>query len=146
MPFVRRARDAPGRPDHAVAALGALARTNGRRRILRLEAATGGDIVASLAADTPLRLDGAASGWLRVRTPDGRRGWVPRRDVEPLVPLRRVVFPESVAIRDRADAGAPALAFTSRERIPVLGTFEDFVLVETSDGRRGWVVENGASR
>ena len=146
MPFVRRARAVPDRPDDAVMALGALARTTGRGSMLRLEAAADGDTVTSLAADTPLRLDGATSGWLRVRDPDGRRGWVRRREVERLVPLRRVAFAGSVAIHDRADTEAPALAFGSGERIPVLGSFEDFLLVETRDGRLGWVEANGASR
>lgn len=139
LPFVRRSRDTPDRPGDAVAALGALARTSRGRSVLREAADTDGDTIVSLAADTPVRLDGATAGWLRVRLPDGRAGWLARRDVERITPLRRVSFPEAVAIHDRADARAPTMDFTNEERLPVLGEFAEFMLVEVADGRRGWV-------
>jgi SH3-like domain-containing protein len=97
-------------------------------------------ILTTLAAATPLQIDGAAGSWFRVRLPDGTAGYVASRLVES---TRRAVGHTDVAtgtpMRDRPAANAAVIATAPGGALPVIGEFADYALVETAGGLTGWV-------
>ena len=118
--------------------LGTLARSRGRAAILGsldFNAAT----LTTVDAATPMRIDGAAGSWFRVRLPDGTEGYVASRFVEP---AHKAVGKTTVAtgtpLRDRPSADGGVIATASGGSLPVIGEFAEYVLVETEDGKTAW--------
>ena len=90
---------------------------------------------------TVVRVLGATASWYRVRLPDDRAGFVPvastRAADDPLRTERRAV---ASPIRDRPTPAAAALGYTEPGRpVPVLGRFNDYLLVRTATGKTGWL-------
>jgi len=96
--------------------------------------------LTTIAAATPLRIDGAAANWYRVRLPDGTTGYVDSRRVETTrSPVRRTVVASGTPLRDRPMPDAAIIATATGGSLPVVGEFADYELVETADGRTAWV-------
>jgi SH3-like domain-containing protein len=97
--------------------------------------------VAELPRHTVVRVQGATAGWYRVRLPDDRVGFVPtattRAADAPLWSERRAV---PSPIRDRPIPTAAALGYLEPDRpVPVLGRFNDYLLVRSATGKAGWL-------
>jgi hypothetical protein len=79
-----------------------------------------------------------APGWLRVRLPDLRTGYVPAPSMESVErPVTREVVAAGRPVRARPAAGSPPLAVTAGGPLPVYGRFGAYRWVEV-EGRRGW--------
>ena len=118
--------------------LGTVARSRGRAAVITsLERPT--EVAATIAAATPLRIDGAAGSWFRVRLPDGTAGYVTSRSVES---ARKAVGRATVAagtpLRDRPSPDGGVVATAPGGSLPVLGEFAEYVLVQAGEGRTAW--------
>ena len=94
-----------------------------------------------LPRNTVVRVQGVAAQWYRVRLPDARMGFVPaamtRSADAPLPSARRAVVSP---IRDRPDPAAATLGYVAPDHpVPVLGSFQDYLLVRADSGRIGWL-------
>ena len=118
--------------------LGALGRSRARTTLVSsLERPR--DSATPIDAATPLRIDGAAGSWFRVRLPNGTPGYVASRSVES---TRRSVGRAAVAagtpLLDRPASDGGIIATADGASLPVLGEFADYVLVETGEGQTAW--------
>ena len=138
-PFVHRSTARPPRIAADTSELGTLARSV---RDARVVASPDGDgeVIAQLARATPLRIDAAAGSWYRVRLPDGTAGYVQASRTEPADDaVRRAEVAAGTLLRDRPAADAAVISTVDGGRLPVLGVFSNFALVEAGDGKTGWV-------
>jgi murein DD-endopeptidase MepM/ murein hydrolase activator NlpD len=141
MPFVH---DPPAGPPALVADPGALGTW---RRIAEAAAPLSkspvdrGRVVAELPRDTVIRVQGATAGWYRVRLPDDRAGFVPAATTRAAsVPLRSERRAVASPVRDQPTPAAATLEQVGPERpVPVLGRFNDYLLVQVASGRTGWL-------
>jgi hypothetical protein len=137
-PYVDTRRAAAPAPGRDTVLVGRPARA---RRTVALHAGPGEGTatVASLAPQTVVAVDGAAgTGWLRVRLPDLRTGYVPAPSMESVErPVTREVVAAGRPVRARPAAGSPPLAVTAGGPLPVYGRFGAYRGVEV-EGRRGW--------
>jgi len=77
-PFVYRSTATASRVTADTSELGALARSRARMPLVAAPEASAANLT-TIAAATPLRIDGAAANWYRVRLPDGTTGYVDSR-------------------------------------------------------------------
>lgn len=109
---------------------------------LRASPSLQASIAAELPLHTPLRVAAAAGKWYRVVLPDGQSGYVYARSTEPAdVAIRRERLTASAPLRDRPAATAVVIDNLGADvTVPVLGRFDDFLLVEGPDARTGWLL------
>ncbi len=93
----------------------------------------------TIARGTPMRVRGATGALVRVDLPDGTRGFVSVREVEPAATQRREQLASGAALRERPEAAASVIAIVDSATVSVLGRYGDFALVRTDSGRAGWV-------
>jgi murein DD-endopeptidase MepM/ murein hydrolase activator NlpD len=101
--------------------------------------------VMELPRHTPLLVLGGAGAFLRLRTPDEREAFVLARVMEPVdKPLRNTLLTQSSVVRRRPSSTAVAISeLAANTRVNVLGQTQDFMLVDSSAGVRGWVLLPG---
>ena len=88
-----------------------------------------------------VRVDGAVRDWYRVQLPDGTPGFVSERLTQSTRQPVRTARAGAMQLLDRPiTTAAPIANLDSASRLPVLGRFDDFLLVRTPDGREGWIV------
>ncbi len=75
-------------------------------------------VLAELALHTPARVDAVTGAFYRISLPDGRRGYVAARV---------------------AEGAEQPLSRATAEGLPVLGAFEDYLMVRGASGRTGWI-------
>jgi peptidoglycan LD-endopeptidase LytH len=138
-PFVYRSRARPPGITADTSELGQLARARTRVPLLG-SPDTRGRTLTTVAAATPLQVDGAAGAWYQVRLPDGTAGYVAARLVES---TRRALGHTDVAtgtpLRDRPTASGAVIAQAPGGALPVIGEYADYALVETAGGLTAWV-------
>jgi murein DD-endopeptidase MepM/ murein hydrolase activator NlpD/SH3-like domain-containing protein len=90
---------------------------------------------------TPLLVIGGSGEWYRVRTADGRQGYIAARLTEPLdAPIERAVVANATELRSRPQSAAPRVdRAEAQTEIDVLGRAGDYALVRGPSGRQGWV-------
>ena len=138
-PFVYRSSAVVAPVSADTAELGTLARARARTPIIAAPEARAPSLT-TIAAATPLQVDGAAGSWFRVRLPDGTAGYVASRLVESTRnAVRRTTVASGTPLRDRPAGDAAIIATASGGSLPVVGEFADYSLVETADGRTGWI-------
>jgi murein DD-endopeptidase MepM/ murein hydrolase activator NlpD/SH3-like domain-containing protein len=138
-PFVYRSAATPSPVTADTSELGALARTRVKASVTAAPEARAVSLT-TIAAATPLQIDGAAGVWFRVRLPDGRAGYVNSRLVESTRnAVRRTAVASGTPLRDRPASDAAIIATATGESLPVVGEFADYALVETANGRTAWV-------
>ena len=101
-------------------------------------------VVVELPRHTVIRVQGATANWYRVRLPDDREGFVPAASTrtvnDPLRSERRAV---ASPIRDHPTPGAAPLGYLDPGRpVPVLGRFNDYLLIRTATGKTGWLASD----
>jgi murein DD-endopeptidase MepM/ murein hydrolase activator NlpD len=150
LPFVdTRVARATGPASAAdVALAGRTARTRASALVLRDGPASGAERVRELGRHTLVHVDGAAvsgtgsrTAWVRVRLPDGARGYLRADAVEASErPVGRARLPAAVAVRARPTRDAlPVRTVAEAVEVPVFARFGDYRLVELAGGARGWV-------
>jgi murein DD-endopeptidase MepM/ murein hydrolase activator NlpD len=140
-PFIRRPR---GRlPDLTadLARLGDWVRMENEGIRLRGAPSLRADVVDELQAYTPLRVLGAVGDWYRVRLPDGGAGYVAARLTEGLdVPVETRVAAADGAVQYAPDPASPVVdEVAAGSELGVLGRFHDYLYVQSSSGRVGWM-------
>ena len=138
-PFVYRSAAKPGAILADTSELGELARSRANAPIVASIEADA-QTLTTLAAATPLQIDGAIGSWFRVRLPDGTAGYVASRFVERGGrAVGRTVVANGTPLRDRPDADAAVIEMAAGGTLPVLGEFAGYELVETGEGKTAWV-------
>ena len=145
MPFVHEPPAAPAPPVADTSALGTWRRIEGPSIPLSTSPVNRAAVVAELPRHTVVRVQGVTASWYRVRLPDDRAGFVPaartRAADEPLRSERRAV---ASPIRDRPTPAAAALGYLDPDQpVPVLGRFNDYLLVRVATGKTGWLASEG---
>ncbi|MDQ3070961.1 MAG: M23 family metallopeptidase [Acidobacteriota bacterium] len=140
LPSIRSSDRDPARPSGAVALIGRLGRLRIPAPLRPLSGAAGGT-PGALPAMTAVQVTAATGGVFKVSLPDGREGFVDARSVvaadAPLRPMR------AGAAADLREGPSPEAVVITRiaagTRLPVLAEFSGYLLVETPEGRRGWL-------
>ncbi len=124
--------------------LGSWTRTVGPDIRLRGGPSSRAEVVAELEESTPLRVLAASGSWYRVRLPNGRDGFVAARLTEAVVqPLRNQFVESTSALFSSPSAVAPVMEdVEAGTEVAVLGSYEGFLYVQSSDGSTGWLAEN----
>jgi len=135
----------PGEVQEVVVALeelGEWARIRGEGIRLRQGPSRGSQILSELPRHTALRVLGGVGSWYRVRLPDGQAGFVAGRLTEEIgSPLWMERVAAAQPIQAEPLPGAPVMEeFPEGADVPVLGTFGDFLLVRSPQGRSGWMM------
>jgi murein DD-endopeptidase MepM/ murein hydrolase activator NlpD len=141
MPFVHEPLAAPAAPTADPSALATWRRIDGPSIPLSAAPVDRAPVVAELPRHTAVRVLGATASWYRVRLPDSRAGFVPAaRTQAASVPIRSESRAAATPIRDRPTPAAATLAYVDPARpVPVLGRFEDYLLVRAATGKIGWL-------
>ena len=141
LPFVHDAPAAPVPPVGDTTALGTWRRIEARSIPLSTSPVTRAAVVSELPRSTVVRVQGATASWYRVRLPDGRAGFVPAATTGAAdMPVRSERRAVASPIRDRPTAVAATLGYTDPDRsVPVLGGFNDYLLVRLATGKTGWL-------
>jgi murein DD-endopeptidase MepM/ murein hydrolase activator NlpD len=138
-PFVYRSAAKPAAIVADTSELGALARSRGKAPVVA-SIDPNSQTLTTLAAATPLTIDGAIGSWFRVRLPDGTAGYVASRFVERAGrAVGRTAVATGTPLRDQPNAAAAVIATSPGGTLPVLGEFADYALVETGEGKTAWV-------
>jgi len=140
-PFVHQPRSAPRPVTANLEPLGTWRRTTSARLRLRSESATTGAILMELPRHTVVRVEGATADWYRVGLPDGTRGFVIARGTQALeTPIRRHQLDVTTRVRQRPGSTSTPIADLEPDvRVPVLGQYDEHLLIRTPGGREGWV-------
>jgi murein DD-endopeptidase MepM/ murein hydrolase activator NlpD len=148
MPFVHEPAAAPAPPAADASILGAWHRIDGGAVALVTSPTATSAVLAELPRTTAILVQGATATSYRVRLPDGRAGFVPAaRARNADVPLRSERRAVAAPIRDRPLPTAAVLDYTSPDHpVPVLASFDGYLLVRTGSGRRGWLARDGDER
>lgn len=113
---------------------------------IRTTPSTRSEVVDEVPEGMPLMVVAGSGEWLRVRLPDGRGGFILGRLTEAVdQPLRtaRAAAPEP--LRGLALPQAPVVGALDRgDGVEVLGSFGDYLLVRTAEGRNGWMPAEAA--
>jgi murein DD-endopeptidase MepM/ murein hydrolase activator NlpD len=144
MPFVH---EPPAAPAPLVAdpdAVGTWRRVEGPAVKLSTSPVDRATIAAELPQSTVIRVQAATASWYRVRLPDDRAGFVPAALTRAVNrPLRNEHRAIPSPIRDRPASTAATLGYVDPDRpVPVLGRFNDYLLVQVPTGRIGWLASS----
>ena len=92
-------------------------------------------------ADLLARVEALTGDFYRVTLPDGRRGFLSARTVEPVdTPIEEALAAEPVALRAAPDGQAPVVETAGAgEPVTVLGAFGEYLLVKGESGRDAWM-------
>lgn len=97
--------------------------------------------LASLDRHLPVEITAASKFWYRVRTPEGKSGYLPVRQVEWTDrPIQTIVVNDSLELMDRPAADAISFKVVApEESVAVIGTAADYQLVQSATGVTGWI-------
>lgn len=140
-PFVFTGMAEPAPVTADTDALGSWRRVSSRNVQLRAAPAVTAPVVHDLPRHTVVRVEGAIRDWYRVQLPDGTSGFVSERLTQSTRQPLRTARASAKELLDRPIAtAAPIATLDSTLRLPVLGRFDEFLLVRIADGREGWIV------
>ncbi len=122
--------------------LGGWARTAVEGVRVRKSPTSRGEVVGRLARHTPMLVIGGAARWYRVVLPDGAMGFVVGQSVESIGrPIRSAELTDGGVLLDRPVATATIVDRVSPGvQVSVLGTFGEYLYVQTPSGPLGWLV------
>jgi hypothetical protein len=143
--FLHRPRGALARLVADTSRLGDWMCPSNARAILLAAPLSRADTVAPLARHSAMRVLSASGEYFRVRLPDGATGFVHSRFIEPAdraiarLPSGGTVLSRPVASGDPSDVVA---VLAQGDSVGVLGRFGEYVLVRSSRGVAGWVLQH----
>lgn len=140
-PFLRRPRGTLAALDVDLERLGGWVRMRDGGVLLRDAPSLGASTDRELDRHTPLEVLGGSGDWYRVRLPDGARGYVQGRLTESLeAPLSTLTADRGDPVHAHPDPSAPVMAaLVEGTAVPVLGRFGAYLMVQTPEGRTGWM-------
>ncbi|GIW51931.1 MAG: hypothetical protein KatS3mg081_1286 [Gemmatimonadales bacterium] len=120
--------------------IGSWARVSRRETSLRAFPAATGAPLERLQRSTAFQVLAGTGRWYLARLPDGREGYLPAADAEPLKPLGRVQIAQAAALRTvPGPMGEPIATLPRGQVVTILGRYGSFALVLNEDHTRGWV-------
>jgi murein DD-endopeptidase MepM/ murein hydrolase activator NlpD len=127
-----------------VALIGGLARATRDRTRIRALPGSRESIVTELPLHTAVRVVAGSGGWYRVVLPDGAKGFLAKQLAESAdQPLRSERVASAVVLRSEPTPSAASLGEVDPgAELSVLGSYGDFLLVQTPSGRAGWLSMN----
>jgi peptidoglycan LD-endopeptidase LytH len=142
LPYLR-ADDPMPAPPTGTDRLGTLVRVNAARVPVRRGDAPGSETVRELPRGTVAVVTGVTARSHRVRLPDGSAGYVAAASLAAGgQPVRRQRLRAGDMIRESPTSAAPVVAVVDTPGdADVLGTFDQYRLVRTTDGHTGWLGE-----
>lgn len=144
-PFVRRPRGALADLTANVDLLGSWVRLKDGGIHLRASPTRSAPVLRDLEARNAVRVLGASGGWYRVALPDGAAGYVAARLTESAEhPFETRLASHPEGLHQGPDETSPLVAEVAEgAEVPVLGTFDRYLLVRADDGSAGWVGIDG---
>jgi peptidoglycan LD-endopeptidase LytH len=148
LPFVHEPSLAPAPPVEDTSALGTWRRIDAPAIPLSTSPVHRSAVVVELPRNTVVRVLGATASWYRARLPDDRAGFVPAAQTRAAnVPLRSERRAVASPIRDRPTPAAATLDYMDPDRpVPVLGSFNGYLLVRAPSGKTGWLASDRDDR
>ena len=121
--------------------LGSWARVVNEGLRLRAAPSSRAPVLQELEQHTAVRLVAAAADFYRVSLPDGSEGYLSARLTEAVdAPVAETVLRAEIPARSRPAEAAPVVQVVAAgEALPVLGRFQDFLMVREPSGRTAWV-------
>lgn len=96
---------------------------------------------AQLKQNTFVRIIGQAGDWYRILLPNNQEGYVSKRLVGEATKGQALLVKRQKPLLSQASAAAvPMTYLESDSTVEVLAQYEEYQLVETPDGRRGWLL------
>lgn len=96
---------------------------------------------AQLSQNTFVRIIGQTGDWYRIMLPDNTEGYVSKRLVAQAKGGSKKEVQEQKALLSAADSSAVPITYLAADTtVEVLAQFEDYQLVQTPEGRRGWLL------
>jgi peptidoglycan LD-endopeptidase LytH len=141
LPFIRVGLGAPTQTLPPPALLGDTLRLTSSAR-LRIAPSTSAESIELLGQNQIVQVAGGSGAWVRVRTPTGTEGYLPRSILREIgAPLRQTRLAVDTPVYDAALPQAAIYTFVEEATaVPVLGSHQEFDLVELpAQGARGWV-------
>jgi peptidoglycan LD-endopeptidase LytH len=140
-PYVHEMPAGPPSPMADASVLGSWHRVDESAVRLSASPASRAAAIADLPRNTVVRVQGVAAQWYRVRLPDARTGFVAAAMTRSAdTPIRKERRATVSPIRDRPDAAAATLGWAAPDHpVPVLGSFQGYLLVQADSGRIGWL-------
>jgi murein DD-endopeptidase MepM/ murein hydrolase activator NlpD len=142
-PFVYRPRATLARLAVDTLLLGKWARVARDRVALRTNARENSPQIDELARHTAALTIAGSGAWFRVRLPDGRTGFVAARLMESAdQPIAQTTFAAAASLRAAPDNPRTLVrTLGAGEPVDVLGRFGEYLLVQPTGGRPGWVAQ-----
>jgi len=127
----------------AVSAQLSLLNATGRvsRKVSLLDAPTANSkTISTLSSNTPVTVTAAASNFYKITLPDGRSGYVKSEAVVSASALRKLALKNHTVLFTKPDSlkGVPIAAANAGERVDVLGTFNNYLLIKLGNNS-GWM-------
>jgi hypothetical protein len=93
-----------------------------------------------LAKDTYMQIIGQSNDWFRVRLPDQRQGFVPKKNIAPIQKGKKLKISDSTVVLSEIHPGSiPLVHLNANSSVELLATFNEFKFVKTRDGIFGWL-------
>ncbi|WP_018479139.1 peptidoglycan DD-metalloendopeptidase family protein [Pontibacter roseus] len=111
---------------------------------VRLQPSTKSSVYSTLKRHTPLQVTGAADSWYRVRLPDNTEAYVASTLVEGIAkPIAVKNLKQEQPLLDDAHPQAAQMdSLPSGAAVPVVASYEQFLMVRPEGGRLGWIHAN----
>jgi murein DD-endopeptidase MepM/ murein hydrolase activator NlpD len=144
-PFIRRPRGELTELTADLGCLGSWVRLTNEGIHLRSSPTLRAPVARELETHNAVRVLGASGSWYRVALPDGSSGYVAARLTEPAdVPFETRVASAPELLRSGPDDASPLIAEVEEgAEMPVLGTFDRYLLVRARNGSSGWLGVDG---
>ncbi len=146
-PYITKIKDTPRSVSADLEMLGRWARSKESDISLRISASGNSDRIMSLNQYSPMRIQAAVYRWYRVLLPDGISGFVYEDSIEPIdESLENLQALANQEVRETPFLNAPAKeVLENGDMFAVLGSYEGYWLVRTSQGKTGWMSIPSAS-
>lgn len=141
LPFVKPVENMSENISFPLKLLGKLARSNSNSSNMYAQPVTNSSAEFTIPVNTLLRVEAATSDWLKVSLPNGQPGFIKHSMVNDLnKPLRHLTLKSAVALFEKPDSlAAKKTSISSGETVDILGNFEAYHFVKTSQNITGWI-------
>jgi murein DD-endopeptidase MepM/ murein hydrolase activator NlpD len=124
--------------------IGTLVRVNRDRTRVRAQPSPRSRVMTELSLHTPVQVKAGSGGWYRIALPDGTTGFVAASLAEAMDnPIgSEVVASGGVLLTEPGPTAVAMDSVAAGQEVPVLGSFGDFLYVQSPSGRAGWLTFN----
>jgi len=140
-PFIHNLHRRPDRVSADTSRLGFWGRTSQLQTQLRNAPDMRSHLLRTLSRHTTFFVLGGTDSWYRVTLPDGQSGFVEAQNIELAIrPLENIQLDSGYLVYNSpTDLSTSIDSLNSNTPVAVLGLFDDYMLVTSSEGRTGWI-------